>query len=187
MRLPSVLVPGDLPLAELCAARLDGELIAVDEGFLLADLPLGAAERAASLAALLPRGVVADRLSAAWVHGALLVPPRMHSAAIDRRKRLRPPATTRLRCHEVLLGDGDVVVLSGTSVTTPVRTLIDLARTEEDPRTLRALSRASRTGLDRLLDRLASGPTIAGRRIVERRLRTALESAPPGDQPAFTR
>ncbi|AND16319.1 hypothetical protein A6122_1172 [Rathayibacter tritici] len=187
MRLPTVLLPGHLPLAELCAARLDGELIALDEAFLVADLPIGAPERAAALGSLLPQGSVADRLSAAWVHGALRDPPRVHSASIDRRRRLQPPTSARLCCHEVLLDEADVVQLGGTLVTSAVRTMIDLARTEGDGRVLQALSRSTRTGLHPVLQRLEDGPGVAGRRIVERRLRAALGSTPPGDQPPFTR
>ncbi|PPH99200.1 hypothetical protein C5C95_07360 [Rathayibacter sp. AY1B7] len=187
MRLPSVLLPGHLPLAELCAARLDGELVALDEGFLVADLPLGASERAASLRSLLPRGAVADRLSAAWVHGATHGPPPVHSASIDRRKRRQAPSNPRLRCHEVLLDEDDVVLLGGAPVTSPARTLIDLARTEDAGAILRALSRSTRTGLDAVLARLEEGSAVAARRIVGRRLRAALGEAPPVDQPAFTR
>ncbi|KQQ11136.1 type IV toxin-antitoxin system AbiEi family antitoxin [Rathayibacter sp. Leaf296] len=127
-RLPSVLLPGDLPLAELCAARLDGELRALDEGFVLCDLPTGAAERGAALLAVLPRGTVADRSSAAWVHGATTEPPALHSASIDREHRLRPRPCARVRFHEVRLPTADVVSIGGCPVTTPVRTLIDLTR-----------------------------------------------------------
>jgi hypothetical protein len=188
MRLPSVLLPGDLPLAELCAARLDGELVAIDEGFLVADLPLGPPERAAALRSMLPPPAVADRLTAAWVHGALRDPPRLHSASIDRRRRIRPPSTPRLRCHEVLLGPEDAALLGGTAVTTPVRTLIDLARSDGGADVLRSLAAATGTALPEVLARLSAGPAVSGSRIVERRLRLALGGpGPPGAQPALTR
>ncbi|MWV49759.1 hypothetical protein GRS96_10795 [Rathayibacter sp. VKM Ac-2803] len=187
-RLPSVLLPGHLPLAELCAARLDGELIAIDEGYLVADLPLGPAERAAALLAVLPRGTVADRRSAAWIHGATIDPPRIHSASIDRRNRLHPPVLSRVRYHEVRLTDADVLVIGGCLVTTPERTLIDLARTrgECDDALLRALAAATGTSLPELLERLrpGAGPTVAGRRIAEDRLRTALGTADGSESPA---
>ncbi|QHC66538.1 hypothetical protein GSU68_08100 [Rathayibacter sp. VKM Ac-2759] len=183
-RLPSVLLPGSetlpgrLPLTELCAARLDGELIAVDEAYLVADLPLGPAERGAALLAVLPRGTVADRRSAAWVHGASVDPPPVHSASIDRRHRLHPPVLSRIRYHEVRLADDDVVIVGGCSVTTPERTLVDLARTrgECDDALLRALAAATGVTLDRLLERLRpeGRPAVAGRRIAVDRLSTAL-------------
>jgi AbiEi antitoxin C-terminal domain len=175
-RLPSVLLPGHLPLAELCAARLDGEVVALDEGFLLADLPLGPPERGAALLAVLPTGTVADRTSAAWVHGAVTDAPRVHSASIDRRNRLHPPMLARVRFHEVRLTDEDVVVLGGCPVTTPERTLIDLARTRDasGDGLLRALAAVTATPLARVLERLEDGAPVAGRRIALERLRSAL-------------
>ncbi|QHC58478.1 type IV toxin-antitoxin system AbiEi family antitoxin [Rathayibacter sp. VKM Ac-2760] len=179
-RLPSVLLsgssPGRLPLAELCAARLDGEVVALDEGFLLADLPLGPPERGAALLAVLPRGTVADRLSAAWVHGALPAAPPVHSASIDRRNRLHPPMLARVRFHEVRLTDEDVAVLGGCPVTTPERTLIDLARTRPacPDSLLRALAATTGTTLDLVLERLDGGAPVSGRRIAQERLTAAL-------------
>ncbi|SMH39449.1 hypothetical protein SAMN06295885_1645 [Rathayibacter oskolensis] len=194
-RLPSVLLPGELPLAELCAARLDGELIALDEAFLVADLPLGPAERGAALLAVLPSGTVADRRSAAWVHGATADPPSVHSASIDRRNRLHPPLLSRLRFHEVRLGPGDTVTRGGCPVTSPVRTLIDLARTRDEceDELLRSLARVTKTSLEELLLRLEPArPVVAGRRIALERLTTALSAAQTteragADQPALTR
>lgn len=182
-RLPSVLLPGELPLAELCAARLDGELIAVDEGFLVADLPLGPAERASALLAVLPAGTVADRASAAWVHGATADPPRLHSASIDRRHRLHPPVLSRVRFHEVRMKDADVVVLGGCPVTSPERTLIDLARARGgcDAELLRALAAATRTTLAGVLSRLDDGVALSGRRVASERLTAALDPAGPAE------
>lgn len=190
-RLPSVLLPGELPLAELCAARLDGELIALDEAFLVADLPLGPAQRGSALLAVLPRGAVADRASAAWVHGATPEPPAVHSASIDRRHRLHPPVLARVRFHEVRLTDADVVELGGCPVTSPARTLIDLARVGPgcDPALIRSLAAATGTTLADVLATLESGAPVAARRIACARLTSAL-SAPPSvasGQPALTR
>lgn len=180
-RLPSVLLPGQLPLAELCAARLDGELIALDEGYLVADLPLGAPERAAALLAVLPPGTVADRASAAWVHGATADPPTIHSASIDRRHRLHPPVLSRVRFHEVRLRDDDVMVLGGCRVTTPERTLIDLARTRPcaEEELLRSLASATATDLEAVLRRLEEGAPVSGRRAAASRLTAALAAAGP--------
>ncbi|WKK71205.1 type IV toxin-antitoxin system AbiEi family antitoxin [Rathayibacter oskolensis] len=140
--------------------------------------PLGPAERGAALLAVLPRGTVADRRSAAWVHGASVDPPPVHSASIDRRHRLHPPVLSRIRYHEVRLADDDVVIVGGCSVTTPERTLVDLARTrgECDDALLRALAAATGVTLDRLLERLRpeGRPAVAGRRIAVDRLSTAL-------------
>lgn len=187
-RLPSVLLPGELPLAELCAARLDGELIAVDEGFLVADLPLGPPERASALLGLLPRGTVADRASAAWVHGATPRAPAIHSASIDRRHRLHPPVLSRVRFHEVRMRDADVVVLGGCPVTTPERTLIDLARARggSDPALLRSLAHATGTSLEGVLARLEESVALSSRRIAAERLSAALGAPEPPAEDGFS-
>ena len=54
-RLPPVLDTHDLPLAELCAARLDGELFAIDDGWAPLDEPDLPAFRAAVTALPCPK------------------------------------------------------------------------------------------------------------------------------------
>ena len=53
-RLPMVLGTDDLPIAELCAARLDGELFAIDDGWAPVDEPDLPAFRAAVVALRVP-------------------------------------------------------------------------------------------------------------------------------------
>lgn len=66
----------DLPLAELCAARLDGELVAIGTGWCPVDEPDLPSLRAAAVAPRLPAPLIVERRSAAWVHGALPSPRR---------------------------------------------------------------------------------------------------------------
>src|SRR4029453_1226419 len=73
--LPAVLGTEHLPLAELCAARLDGEVFAIDDGWAPVDEPDLPAFRAMVTALRAPRSLIIERMSAAWVHGGLDAPP----------------------------------------------------------------------------------------------------------------
>lgn len=126
--LPLVLSRFDLPEAELHAARLDGELFAIDECFGPVDLAPQASLRAASLAAILPSRLIAEQRTAAWVLGALLDPPAQHQLCADSGARYRFAGAARFRVREVVLDADDVTMIGGLRVTTPLRTAIDLAR-----------------------------------------------------------
>jgi hypothetical protein len=126
--LPLVLSRFDLPEAELHAARLDGELFAIDECFGPVDLAPQASLRAASLAAILPGRLIAEQRTAAWVLGALLDPPAQHQLCADTAARYRFAGAARFTVREVVLDPDDTTLLAGLRVTTPLRTAIDLAR-----------------------------------------------------------
>lgn len=129
MRLPVVLDAPLIPAAELAALRLDGDCFAIGDAFVATDQPVDAAVRAGSIAGEARRhGLVAELWTAAWVHGVVPVLPRPHLLSIDVRRTER----TRLRpgTREVRFADGEVLVLGGMRVTSPLRTAGDLARLE---------------------------------------------------------
>ncbi|MBP2458525.1 hypothetical protein ABID70_001086 [Clavibacter michiganensis] len=131
-RLAPVLSVLDLPLAELCSARLDGEVYEVDACYSPVDELASPWLRAAALAAQVPSRLIAERSTAAWVHGAVRTPPRTHEYCVDSVARCHPPALRNVRIREVVLDERDTVVLAGLRVTTPLRTLCDIARTVAD-------------------------------------------------------
>ncbi|OUE31162.1 hypothetical protein BFL35_06555 [Clavibacter michiganensis] len=131
-RLAPVLSVLDLPLAELCSARLDGEVYEVDACYSPVDELASPWLRAAALAAQIPSRLIAERSTAAWVHGAVRTPPRTHEYCVDTVARCHPPALRNVRIREVVLDERDTVVLAGLRVTTPLRTLCDIARTVAD-------------------------------------------------------
>ena len=130
-RLPPVLTTDDLPMAELHALRLDGQLIALDECFILVDQPAGLAERARSLAHYCDDRLIVEQHSAAWVWGALLRPPARHELCASMGARSRSVHPRRLLVREVVIGEADYVMVAGVRVTTPLRTAVDLARFAE--------------------------------------------------------
>ena len=131
MRSAFLHVPGDrLSLAELTAARLDGDVVGLGEAFAPADLVETAALRAASLTSLIAgmRDAAFAGMSAAWIHGAGDAAPETHELQSASGRRLRAPATRRIIVHDPILDPADMRRLGGIAVTTPERTLIDLLR-----------------------------------------------------------
>ena len=139
--LPDVLVPGAtaIPDAMLRSLVLDGALVPIGPGYHPVDAPPTPSMRAAAIAPRIPPGLASRRpvvagTSAAWVWG--LQPRLEEPLAIIAQGERRMPAgdPPGLRLHRVRLGEGDVVVLAGLHVTSPLRTAIDLLRAEEaDP------------------------------------------------------
>ncbi len=128
--LPAVLHPPLLSAVELRAAELDGELFAVGAGWEPADLPPSPRSRAASLRPELPsRGIVADR-TAAWVWG--WTARRVGIAiCIDSRARISSTRRQGLRAREVVIDGDELRHPGGVAVTSPERTIVDLARHDE--------------------------------------------------------
>ena len=131
-RLSSVLSDFDLPLAELQAARLDGEVFAVDECFSPIDAVEGRVHRALALATLVPPRLIAERRSAAWVLGAAVDAPAVHELCAASTARARPPLSARVSVREVMISEGDVETIGGLRVTTPLRTALDLLRVGDE-------------------------------------------------------
>jgi hypothetical protein len=83
--------------------------------------------RALSLALRLPDRVIIEQRSAAWVWGALMSPPAEHQLCAAIGARVRPgPGWPVVR--EVVIDDEDIWTLGQAKVTSPMRTVIDLAR-----------------------------------------------------------
>ena len=127
-KLTAVLLSADLPLAELCAARLDGELFSIGDGFSPIDLPETAEQRARSILDLCPDRIIAEQRSAAWIWGASDSPPARHELCASLGARSKSVAPRRAIVREVVIDDLSVVELGGIRVTTPLRTILDLAR-----------------------------------------------------------
>lgn len=130
MRLPSVLSEHDLPAAELLAARLDGDLFAVDGCFSPIDEILQPFHRAAAARAGLSRKLIVELQSAAWVWGALPEAPLRHTFCVGVGARVSRTPGREHEVREVAIGSHDLVDLRGTLVTTPLRTVLDLVRAD---------------------------------------------------------
>ncbi|HEU4849176.1 MAG TPA: hypothetical protein VFS93_02065 [Terrimesophilobacter sp.] len=130
-RLSPVLDPTDLPEAELRAAILDGELFAFRDGYCPIDEIEGTRHRAMTLARTLPPKVIAERRTAAWVLGLGQAPPSPLEACTDIAVRTRIAPVSGLTVREVVIDPDECLTIEGLRITSPLRTAIDLARTEE--------------------------------------------------------
>jgi hypothetical protein len=125
--IPLLLDRDVLPLAELFSLVLDGQLYRVGDAFAAVDTPDTPALRAHAFAALRPGSTVADRGTAAWIHGTRSTPPLRPQVCVDRSHRGRVSPDFDARQHA--LRDGEVLELSGVRVTAPLRTAADLMLT----------------------------------------------------------
>lgn len=135
--------PGQrLSQPELSAARIDGHLVEVGDAYIPADLVEGPDVRASSIAHIIQTGTAASGPSAAWIHGAGDVPPSVHHVRRYVERRLRPIMSSRVVFHDTLLPASDVILIGGAAVSTPVRTMLDLATSlHRDPRMMTWMDR----------------------------------------------
>jgi hypothetical protein len=188
-RLPSVLFHSDLPQAELHAAKLDGELYRVDQCFSPIDEIESRLLRARALFLTIPPRLIVEQRSAAWVYGAARLPTR-HQFCADITARVRPATIVALSVREVVIDEEDLEHIAGLAVTTPVRTVVDLARNslsfdDVELDVIGSLMRIERFGLEEcraVLDRRRNLPhkTLAVERIGEA-LRRIQSVQPPPD------
>lgn len=108
-------------------ARLDGEVYALGECWCPVDVIDGPHVRAASLIPLAPRRAIIERFSAAWVY-SLVPEPSRHEFCVDLGARTHVWPSPRVHLREVVCPVGDTAVFGGALVTTPLRTVVDLAR-----------------------------------------------------------
>ncbi len=166
-------LPGGWSDGELAARLRRGDLVRLRPGAYLVDpSSLDAAARHRHLVtatvAALRRPAVVSHQSAAVLWGLPLWGAPLGRVHVSRR----PPASSEvgryLRCHVLRLPDDDVTSLDGVAVTTPARTLLDLALTLPAEPAVVALDgalRLGRAGQEDLRDRLdAVGPVPGSRR-----------------------
>jgi len=163
-RLPAVLGTDDLPLAELCAARIDGELMRIGDGWAPIDEPDLPALRAAAVAIRMPRRLVIERLSAAWVHGALAVAPSIAQFCVPHDSRIAVILDRRATVREVRIDDEEIVEFRGIRCTSIARTAFDLVReTSLDDDTVVGAVGAMAIAYPQLLSHLRDRLHAAGR------------------------
>ncbi len=157
-----ILRPLDERLAapELQSALLDGELVRLGASYIGIDEPECPRDRARSMALVLGdgRAIVCDR-SAAWVWGWAPAPSAV-STCVSIDARVASPVRRRLHAREAVLDSDELVWLDDVRVTAPVRTVIDLARhDDDDDRATEAIEAALRSSM----------VTAAGLRVALRR------------------
>lgn len=161
--------PGSrLSAVELRAARLDGHVIELGEGYMPMDTVEGADARATGIAGLVPAHTAACGPSAAWIHGAGDTPPELHHVRRTSSTRLRPVTAGCVRYHEGRANPEDVLVIGGVHVTgalpTAMELLFDAALAHADVPWLRALLLVHPGLLHAMREQLDATPRRPGRR-----------------------
>ena len=134
LRLSPVISTRDFPEAELAAMLLDGDVYRVGECVSPIDVPPSPQQRMVALERELPPRIILERRSAAWVWGALFFPPSRHEACTSLTGRRRPPYSNRVSVREIAIRPAEVTRFAaapGLSLTTPLRTAMDIARYSE--------------------------------------------------------
>ncbi|AMB58336.1 type IV toxin-antitoxin system AbiEi family antitoxin [Microterricola viridarii] len=121
-----LLGPTELSVAELSAASLDGEVYPIAGRYCPVDLPVFPSLRAAGLLALLPEHAFVERLSAAWLHGALERQPVHTQIAVPAGVAARSHRGRTLTLRQVAVSPAELTLVGGCPVTTPERTLVDV-------------------------------------------------------------
>ena len=160
-----------LPIAELFALVLDGQLYRVGDAFATLDTPDTPALRASAFAAFRPGSSIADRGTAAWIHGTRSSPPPRPQVCVDPARRCRLSA--EFDAHQHAISEGEVVSFADVRVTTPLRTAGDLLLTlpsfdrasAQEVRHLLTLAEAS---TDALGDKLRRSRRAGCERAIER-------------------
>jgi len=128
-RLPLVLTDAHLPETELRAAALDGQVYAVGDSWRSVAEIDDHVGRAIAVGLALGAGVVAAERTAAWVWGARGPAPLPHSGLVASPARVKHRGRGSV-IRQVVIDDDEIVVVHGVAVTTPARTVVDLARRE---------------------------------------------------------
>ena len=183
-RLPAVLFHSDLPEAELHAAKLDGELYPVDRCFSPVDEIDWLWNRARALTLTVPARLIAEQRTAAWIYGAFSRAPRQHQFCADISARVRPPALVAITVREVVIDASELVHFAGLLVTTPLRTVVDLARssvnfTNDDLRAVGDLMRIGRFGIEECRAVLDRRRNLPHKRLALERIDEALRLLSP--------
>lgn len=170
-----IISTSDLPTAELCAARLDGELFTIAGCFSPVDLPAQAADRAVALAAGLPTRLIAELHSAAWVLGATDCMPANHQFCSAADARAKPAELRGITVREVVIAADETIAVGGVRVTSALRTACDLVRSserfdEDDQQIVRRLLRIAGAGVDDCIAVLAARRNLPGKNLALERL-----------------
>ena len=131
-RLATLLTLADLSIAELCSARLDGEVFMIGDSWCPIDEIDGSENRARALAQLGSPRLINERSSAAWVYGDA-PEPMVHEFCLNARTRSRLGDSPRVRIRQGHCAAERTQPLGGVAVTQPLCTAVDLARFSDQP------------------------------------------------------
>ncbi|ANJ26900.1 hypothetical protein [Agromyces aureus] len=132
-KVPAVLGTDDFSIAELCAARIDGDLVAIAGAWAPIDEPDVPTFRALVVAHSAPRSLIIERMSAAWVLGARLAPPARAQFCVPIEARISVITDPNITVREVKIQASEVDAYGAVRCTSLGRTVFDLLRDSSAP------------------------------------------------------
>ncbi len=115
-----------LSLAELSAAKLDGDLFQLGLSYAAWGYDDSPRSRALSLVPHLPDGLIVDAQTALWVYGCIRTLPHVLTLCVPLTQRRRPRLNFSYRIREIRISPDEVCSFWGLSILTPVRLARDL-------------------------------------------------------------
>lgn len=183
--LPSLLIDGhEFSIAELSAARLDGDVVGVGSAFAPAGALVDHRHRAAAIAAdVPPAGIVVGR-SAAWLQSGFGRPPLPIEIGVSGPATRWSRPYRNARSMRVRPEHRETVGIAGATVAvlTPVAVVLDLARVAPeagDDALIRAVLERCGVAMDEVFDALARWTHLPGKREVVARLGSLSAGQPP--------
>jgi len=169
----------ELPEAELCAMRLDGECYRLAEIHVPIWISPDAAARCTAVLADRSPRLIAALGTAAWIWSAGPAVSGREEFLVDLDARWRAPFGAGVSIIESVVHPEDVTRFGRAGVTTPLRTALDLARFRDDfgddeARIVRALAARGGFGLAEALQAMERTRNLARKREAATRLRAAL-------------
>lgn len=169
---PALLDRSVMPLSELLALCLDGQLYRVGDAFATLTTPETAGLRARAFARSAPPWLIAERGTAAWIHGTRAAPPPRPEVCVTAARR-GGRVSSAFACRQRVLAEEEVVLLDGVRVTVPLRTAQDLLLTLPDlpperAAEVRHLLRIAGASVDELRELLLSSRNAGAPRARER-------------------
>ena len=141
-RVGDVLDEGNgIPLAELCAARIDGDVSAIGSAYCPLDAVIDSQLRLRIALRGAPLGTIAAGETAAWVYGALPRLPYRRTLCFDHNQTRRIASSRDFLVRDVVFTPGEVVQTPAGSITSPLRTASDLVRHHESERSPGVIAR----------------------------------------------
>ena len=168
----------ELPDVELQTTRLDGESYRLADAYLPIGIrPEPAVRATAALVGRSPR-LIAALGTAAWIWGAARQAPARGEYLVDLAARWRPAPSRTIDITESVLHPDDVIRWGRAAVTTPLRTVIDLARfrpsfEERDARAVRELARIGSFDAAAAVAALSRSRNLSHKHLAAERIRAA--------------
>lgn len=166
-----------IPLAELCAARIDGDVSAIGSAYCALDTVIDTQLRLRVALRGAPAGTIVAGQTAAWVYGAQPCLPNRRTLCFAHHETPRIASSRDFLVRDVVITAEEVVLTPAGSITSPLRTASDLVRhneAEDSPDVIARLVALATTDVESWAAELSARPPFP----YQRRIVAAVLAAP---------